>query len=176
MTAPATSRIRSRWRARVEADGIAAICATPHIRHDHDVRIDELPARLAELAAAIRKAGCTTQVLPGGEVAVSALDGLEDGELHAITLGGSGRWILLEPAPGSLDDAFDQAVGRLQARGFRAVIAHPERHAAPDLVERLRRLTQRGSTDSGDRGVLCRSDDERRDADARAGGRDPRAR
>lgn len=32
-----------------EADGIQAICATPHIRHDHDVRIGELPARISEL-------------------------------------------------------------------------------------------------------------------------------
>lgn len=39
---------------QAEADGIAAICATPHIRHDHDVRIVELPARLAKLVAGVR--------------------------------------------------------------------------------------------------------------------------
>ncbi len=130
---------------QAEADGIAAICATPHIRHDHDVRIDELPGRLAELAEAIREAGCRTRVLPGGEVAVTALDGLEDAELQSVALGGSARWILLEPAPGPLDDVLDAAVERLHARGFRPLIAHPERHAAPDLVQRLKRLAQRGA-------------------------------
>jgi len=130
---------------QAEADGIAAICSTPHIRHDHDVRIHELPARLAELARAIGEAGCNTRVLPGGEVAVTALDGLDDDELTAVALGGSGRWILLEPAPGPLDDGLDAAVEQLNGRGFRALIAHPERHLAPDLVQRLRRLVRAGA-------------------------------
>jgi protein-tyrosine phosphatase len=34
---------------QAERDGIAVICATPHIRHDHDVRIAELPARVDAL-------------------------------------------------------------------------------------------------------------------------------
>lgn len=130
---------------QAEADGIAAICATPHIRHDHDVRITELPERLAALAAALLQAGCETRVLPGGEVAATALDGLDDEELSAVTLGGGGRWVLLEPAPGPLDDTLDEAVDRLHARGFRAVIAHPERHVSSDLVPRLTRLAARGA-------------------------------
>ncbi len=127
------------------ADGIAAICATPHIRHDHDVRIAELPGRLEELAHAVAGAGCSTRILPGGEVAATALDGLDEVELRAVTLGGGGRWILLEPAPGPLDDSFAAAVWRLHARGFRALIAHPERHLAPDLFTRLRRLVDDGA-------------------------------
>jgi tyrosine-protein phosphatase YwqE len=130
---------------QAEADGIEAICATPHIRHDHDVRIAELRGRCSELSAAVREAGCRTRILPGGEVAASALPGLDDDELAAVSLGGSRRWILLEPSPGPLDHRFDTAVGALQARGMRALIAHPERHLAPDLVERLRRLTAEGS-------------------------------
>lgn len=30
---------------QAEADGIGIVCATPHIRHDHDVAIAELPQR-----------------------------------------------------------------------------------------------------------------------------------
>ncbi len=128
-----------------QEDGIAAICATPHIRHDHDVRIAELPDRLGQLVLAVRAAGCTTRILPGGEVAATALDGLDDAELAAVALGGGGRWILLEPAPGPLDDNFAAAVHRLRARGFRALIAHPERHLAPDLFEQLRALVADGA-------------------------------
>jgi protein-tyrosine phosphatase len=130
---------------QAQADGIAAICATPHIRHDHDVHVAELPERLAELLAAIALAGCGTRVLPGGEVAATAIDDLDDRELAAVTLGGTGRWVLLEPAPGPLDDHLDAAVQRLLARGYRAVIAHPERHLADDLIERLKRLLGRGA-------------------------------
>jgi protein-tyrosine phosphatase len=128
-----------------QADGVAAICATPHIRHDHDVRIAELPERLAELAEAVRAAGCGTRLLPGGEVAATALDGLDEPELRAVALGGGSRWILLEPAPGPLDETFAAAVHRLRERGFRALIAHPERHLAPDLFAQLRRLVDDGA-------------------------------
>jgi protein-tyrosine phosphatase len=130
---------------QAQADGIAAICATPHIRHDHDVRIGELPDRMAELRDAIQRAGCRTRVLTGGEVAVTALPGLADSELAALTLGGGGRWILLEPAPGPLDDALELAVVDLHRRGFQPLIAHPERHLGPDLVARLRRLIEQGA-------------------------------
>ncbi|MGO9750821.1 MAG: CpsB/CapC family capsule biosynthesis tyrosine phosphatase [Solirubrobacteraceae bacterium] len=130
---------------QADADGIEAICATPHIRHDHDVRIHELPERLAEVTAALRAAGCRVRALPGGEVAATALDGLDDDELAAVSLGGGGRWILLEPASGPIDQRYEQAVGALQDRGYRALIAHPERHLGPDLVPRLARLLAGGA-------------------------------
>jgi len=129
---------------QAEADGIAAICATPHIRADHAVRIEELPARRAELRAALLQAGCSTHVLPGGEVATDMLDALDSPELVSVALGGSGTWILLEPAPGPLDERLTTAVDALRARGFRALLAHPERHPGPDFVDRLRRLIGKG--------------------------------
>jgi protein-tyrosine phosphatase len=130
---------------QAQADGIEAICATPHIRHDHDVSLHELPDRLAELSEAIRAAGCGIRVLPGGEVAVTTLEELDDPDLACLSLGGSRRWILLEPPPGPLDDRLERATEELHARGFRALVAHPERHLAPDWRERLRRLVDRGA-------------------------------
>ena len=126
-------------------DGIEAVCATPHIRHDHDVRIGELASRRAELSAALREQGCETAILPGGEVAATAVEGLGDGELAAVSLGGGGRWILLEPGPGPLDERLEAAVAELGRRGYRSVIAHPERHLGPDLLERLAGLVAQGA-------------------------------
>lgn len=130
---------------QAQADGIEAICATPHIRVDHEVEIGSLPGRLAELRAALVDAGCATQILPGGELAAPMVDALDDGELDTIALGGARRWVLLEPATGPLDDGIEHAVQALRARGRRAVIAHPERHLAPDLADRLGRLVKRGA-------------------------------
>jgi protein-tyrosine phosphatase len=130
---------------QAQADGIAAICATPHIREDHPVRIDELQARRDELTAALSAAGCATRVLAGGEVAASTVAALEERELVEVSLGGAGRWVLLEPGAGPLDDRCEQAVESLRGRGFRALVAHPERHLTPDIVERLRRLIGRGA-------------------------------
>jgi len=130
---------------QAERDGIGAICATPHIRADHDVRVAELPGRLAALAGAVERAGCRTQVLAGGEVAETIVADLGDAELGAVTLGGGGRWILLEPAPGPLGDGLLDAVRALDGRGYRCVIAHPERHAGADLRPRLARLIAEGA-------------------------------
>lgn len=118
-------------------DGVTAICATPHLRHDHDVRIAELPGRRAALQDLLDANGVGLRVLPGGEVAERAVDGLSDDELRAVALGGGGRWILLEPRPGALSATLVDTVERLRRRGFRALVAHPERHLAEDLFARL---------------------------------------
>ena len=130
---------------QAQADGIGAICATPHVRADHAVVLAELPARRARLTAALETAGCATRVLAGGEVAAARLGDLDDAELRSVTLGGSGRWILLEPSPGPLDARLEAAVDALRARGFRSLVAHPERHFGPDLVDRLRRVIAKGA-------------------------------
>jgi protein-tyrosine phosphatase len=130
---------------QAQADGITAICATPHIRSDHAVIIAELTDRRQELTAALVQAGCSTRVLAGGEVAADMLGGLDDRDLDAVSLGGARRWILLEPLAGPLDDRFEEAVKALHARGFRALIAHPERHPGPDLIARLAGLVARGA-------------------------------
>lgn len=126
------------------ADGIEAICATPHIRHDHDVRIDEVAGRVASLNRHLRGEGIPLSVLPGGEVAETAVEGLSEEELARVALG-EGRWVLLEPAPGPLGDSLQRRVEGLAERGHRALIAHPERHLSGDLYERLTRLVAAGA-------------------------------
>ena len=127
------------------ADGIATICATPHVRHDHDVRIGELRDRVAAVRAALDAAGVTVEVVTGAEVAVTSLKGLDDDELRAASLGGGGRWILLEPAPGPLDQRLVDALTWLRERGMQAVIAHPERHLGAGFHEVLVALVARGA-------------------------------
>ena len=130
---------------QAERDGIGLVCATPHIRHDHDVRIAELADRVGALNDALAAEGIAVRVATGGEVAEPIVDGLTDGELRACTLGGGGRWILLEPAAGPLSDRTETTVRSLAARGFATVLAHPERHPSADMAERLRALTSLGA-------------------------------
>jgi protein-tyrosine phosphatase len=138
---PADSIAMARQAA---ADGIEAVCATPHIRHDHDVRIDELAGRVAGLASELERQGIPVSILPGGEVAETVVDRLDEAELRTVALG-SGPWILLEPAPGPLTASLERRVEELAARGHRCLIAHPERHPSSELAERLIRLVRRGA-------------------------------
>jgi protein-tyrosine phosphatase len=126
------------------ADGLEAVCATPHIRHDHDVRIEELPGRVEALNARLREEGAGVEVLAGGEVAEMAVEGLLEEELARVALG-DGCWILLEPAPGPLGDSLLRRVGHLAERGYRALIAHPERHLSADMFERMAALVAAGA-------------------------------
>lgn len=125
-------------------DGIERVCATPHIRHDHDVRIEQIAGRVEELNKALRDEGLPVEVLQGGEVAETAVEALSDEELGRVSLGG-GRWILLEPAPGPLSDTLIARVAHLAERGHRALIAHPERHLSADMYERIAALIVEGA-------------------------------
>jgi len=129
---------------QAQADGIAVVCATPHIRDDHDVRISELPARVASLQRELERLDIGVRVAVGGEVAQRAAEGLTAQELRGVSLAGGG-WVLLEPAPGPLGIELDELVERLAASRLRVIVAHPERHAGADLEERLLELVARGA-------------------------------
>jgi protein-tyrosine phosphatase len=131
--------------AQAAADGIGVICATPHIRHDHDVIIEELGARVGELNRELRRRRLPVTVVKGGEVAETILEHLDPGELKTVALGHGGRWILLEPAPGPLSDSLEAATADLHRRGFGVLVAHPERHLAHDLEPRLAALIAAGA-------------------------------
>lgn len=127
------------------SDGIGTICATPHVRDDHDVPIAELPGRVAALNASLRELGIPVNIVEGAELSASRADHLTDLQLREVSLGATGRWILLEPQPGPIGEDFADLVDRLHARGVRCVIAHPERHAAADIATWLTRLVGSGA-------------------------------
>ncbi|HVD86102.1 MAG TPA: CpsB/CapC family capsule biosynthesis tyrosine phosphatase [Solirubrobacterales bacterium] len=129
---------------QAEEDGIEAVCATPHIRHDHDVRIEELAGRVHGLNVKLEQEMIAVKILQGGEVAETAVEGLSKEELGQVSLGG-GDWILLEPAPGPLGETLLRRVGHLADRGHRTLIAHPERHLSADMFERMAALVAEGA-------------------------------
>ncbi len=129
---------------QAETDGIEAVCATPHIRHDHDVRIEELAGRVRGLNERLQRELVAVRVLQGGEVAETAVEELSAEELGRVALG-DGNWILLEPAPGPLDESLRRRVAHLAERGHRTIVAHPERHLSADMFERMEALVAEGA-------------------------------
>ena len=93
------------------------------------------------------------RILAGGEVAETAVDGLEHSELAGVGLAG-GHWLLLEPAPGPLSESLRAAARALAGQGYRSIVAHPERHLGPGAVETLISLVRDGALVQGTAALL----------------------
>ena len=135
---------------QAQQDGISIVCATPHIRHDHDVKIHQIAGRVRSLQAQIDERGLQVTIVPGGEVAETEADRLSDEELQLAALGGAGGWVLLEPAPGPMSASLQQTAVRLaeprhqdgagppgasRGRGLHGPPRLPGRHRLPDPVD-----------------------------------------
>jgi protein-tyrosine phosphatase len=126
------------------ADGIQVIAATPHIHPRHAVVIGELEERVAQVNAELARQRVDVRVVTGGEVSEPMLDQLDEDDLQRVSLARRG-WILVEPRPGPLSDHLELAVDALTGRGFRSLVAHPERHAGGDFRERMEALVAAGA-------------------------------
>jgi len=127
---PATLEESLALAADAAADGTAVAVATPHIRPAHVTDVSELPCRVDELRAELRRAGIPLELRVGGELGHGMVERLRDCDLATIAQGPpGGRWILLEAPFLGLDEHFHDASQELRERGFGVLIAHPERAA-----------------------------------------------
>jgi protein-tyrosine phosphatase len=121
------------------ADGVSVAAATPHLRDDHPgVVPGELAERCAELNARLADQEIPLEVVPAGEW--DLVRGLEasDEDLRLASYGQRGSDLLLETPYGPLPPTFESLVFELQMKGYRVLLAHPERN--PTLREDLHRL------------------------------------
>jgi protein-tyrosine phosphatase len=130
-----------------ELGGVQKSVATPHIREDYPFPIDLVEGRMAELGEALSAEGIALALEIGGEVAISQVDELDDDALRRLCLG-SGSYLLVESPYSHATGLLEGALFELQVRGFRPVLAHPERSpgflAEPGRLEALVK-----------RGILC---------------------
>jgi protein-tyrosine phosphatase len=112
----------------VAAEGVSAIAATPHVGARYPTTAEEMEHELTRTAAAAEERGIAVRLLSGGEVELEWLSRLSHDELRRFSLGGGGRYLLVElPWSGWPPDAFT-LLERVSEAGLRPVIAHPERH------------------------------------------------
>ena len=131
-------------RAAAE-DGIARIAATPHVRDDYPTEPGTMERLVDEVNGAARAEGIPVDVLRGGELALEHAAALDDETLRRFGLGGSPAALLLEFPYRGWPLELRDLVFRLETRGFRVVLAHPERNAeVQEEPERLRPLVDAG--------------------------------
>jgi len=128
---PATLDESVALAAAAAADGTDTIVATPHVRLDFFTDVHELPERVREVEHRLAEEGIDVTILRGGELGHEMVGLLSQPELELIALGPpGGRWVLVEAPFAGFGDGFTAATDELRDRGFRVVVAHPER--APD--------------------------------------------
>lgn len=130
----------------VESDGIDTITATPHVRDDHpDVVPSELAERVAEVQARAGAEGIGVRVVPGGEVDLAWAMAADDAALKLVSVGQGGTDLLIETPYGEPPPTLDDLLFSLAVKGYRILLAHPERGPAFQRhPERLRALHDRG--------------------------------
>jgi protein-tyrosine phosphatase len=125
-------------------EGIDTIVATPHVNQAYPVDPDAMSAAVGALNVALARMELPLAVLPGSEIAVEMVSGLDDIALRRLSLGGGGCLLVESPYSGSVPFLEDMLFD-LQVRGFRPVLAHPERSIAfRERPERLAGLVSRG--------------------------------
>jgi protein-tyrosine phosphatase len=125
--------------------GTTLLAATPHVRSDHPgVRVEELADRCAELNERV-PAQPDILVVPGAEVDIFWAQNATSEELRLASFGQHGSDLLIETPYGLLPDSFEDMLFRITVRGYRVLLAHPERNPTFQRdPERLRELVGRG--------------------------------
>jgi protein-tyrosine phosphatase len=139
---PATMSEAVELARRVRADGARGVAATPHCNDRHPgVHPPELAGRAAELEHELRAHGIELGVVHGGEVDLTW--GLEasDEQLHTVSYRGLGKDLLVETPYGPLTTNFEAMLFSIAVKGYRILLAHPERNPTfqedPQRVERM---------------------------------------
>ncbi len=118
--------------ARARVAGIEIIIATPHVGRafkgvEHPAT--EIAAGVAKLQCELDSRGVGIQIVPGAEILLGSVDILGDaGILPAWTVGGMGKYALIESPYRAWPEFGNSMVYQIKLRGVTPIIAHPERY------------------------------------------------
>ena len=132
--------------AKLAGDGVRRVATTPHLRFDYPaVRPDELAARTGALQERIDRERIDLDLVTAGEVAIEWAMAASDEDLRLVSYGQRGQDVLIETPYGPLPAIFEELLFRVTARGYRILLAHPERnHTLQNDPERLGRMVEQG--------------------------------
>lgn len=143
---PATDEESVELARSMAADGVTTVAATPHLRDDHPgVVPEQLAGRRADLERRLAEEGVDLSVVTGGEVDVFWGRDASDEALRLVSYGQRGTDLLVETPYGELPHHFERTLDAIRWRGYRVVLAHPERSPSFQRSrERLARLVSAG--------------------------------
>jgi protein-tyrosine phosphatase len=132
---------RAAWES-----GTRTMVCTPHMIAGYPTDPPRVHSGVRDLAAALREAEIGLKVTTGAEIALDHLPRMNDADLAMSTLGGRGEWLLLEMPFLGWPLRLGEILRDLEIRGFRAILAHPERaDAIQRSPDRIRDVIGRGA-------------------------------
>jgi protein-tyrosine phosphatase len=125
--------------------GTTVLAATPHLRDDYpDIEVESLAGDCARLNEQI-PASLDFEVVPAAEVDVFWAQRASDDQLRLASFEQRGNDLLIETPYGPVPVGFEDLLFQISMRGYRILLAHPERNQSFQREpERLRRMVQRG--------------------------------
>ncbi|WP_084783346.1 tyrosine-protein phosphatase [Bacillus dakarensis] len=115
--------------------GIDHVIATPHHKHQHKKHFYEnSPSNILKLVEEanelLKEQNVPLEVHPGIEFHLheQILEDIEERFEDFLTLNNTGKYMLIEPPCHHLPEQTEEALSRLQKKGFTPIIAHPERN------------------------------------------------
>jgi protein-tyrosine phosphatase len=107
--------------------GTHEMVCTPHMIAGYPTTPAQVANGVDHLRAELMRAKVPLQIHTGAEISLTWLERMTDDALRRSSIGGGGRWLLLElPFQGWPID-LAAVLNDLEIRGFTAVLAHPER-------------------------------------------------
>jgi len=112
------------------SEGVTAVAATPHVRHDFPTRPEQMEEAVAMVQGELAARGIELRLLPGGELDYEELAARSPEELRRFALAGNPRYLLVESPYVGWPLQLPADVEKLLAAGIVPVLAHPERNSA----------------------------------------------
>jgi protein-tyrosine phosphatase len=137
---PPTLDASADMAAAAVAAGTRVLAATSHVNRGFGLLPEDLAAAREAVVRRLGEERIPLEVVQGGEVSVSRIEGLDEADLRGLTLGG-GPWLLLECPLSPYASTMEPLVAALHRRGLEILLAHPERSPgfmrSPRALERL---------------------------------------
>jgi protein-tyrosine phosphatase len=137
----AVAMARTAWES-----GTRVVVCTPHMIREYPTEPSALAPAVERLRRALADAEVPLEVSTGAEISLDWIHRLDDADLRAASLGGGGRWLLLEMPFRGWPLRLAEILRDLEIRGYQAVLAHPERaDAVQRSPDRMRDVIGRGA-------------------------------
>jgi len=126
---PATEAVTLEMCRQAAADGIGTVVATPHFNDRFQPTRQMVAAAIQTLNDDLASRGVLLNIIAGADVSAVAGLGRIIMDRPWLTIGGQGKYLLLEPPVQMMPIWLNDLIFDLRTSGINVILTHPERNA-----------------------------------------------